>query len=972
MLNKQWLSSVLGFFLWFAGLVVAAQTQWGPWIQTHWDQGSPQNDKCPKDLATLLNSRSVAGCVAIATSQILYYWQYPKQMTFDDRDYNFSQPTSGGDRYKSSGKHGSFFIPDSATERSYPSFSDLNTALSSIEYDGNEDELAALVFGVGVKCRMGYSASGSGANHYTAQNAYLNDFGYGEAKHFVVGASGDWNQCKAIIIDNMKKAKPVQVGIHSDPDRKLSQGGYHSIVADGYRSDDFFHLNIGWGAGSDTWYNLPQFTIWTSSTRFINYDVVDDIIYDISKYYGWSQDGYDQYNRCQTVNAVPTSSVQRVRYNRSGFNFLKGFIIGEGNWTFTTYDPTIINDSYHPKITAVNQYGTLIHNVEITDTNHTISGPIQGINGNVFFGAGDGIYKFRPRDGKVTCVYRDTGNYFFGDSRGHVDNDGYMYFGSDRTRVCLTPSGAFRWRWDVPSGGTMYSGSPVAVDPDRDNVYLGYWKEATQEAVLVCIYRSTGQENYRKTFSSITTSDRGIHSPVVGIDGTIYVSVRTKIYALTPGANSFSEKWVKDKSYARYQPIAIGSDNHLYTEYWTVNGSNYYLTLAKLDYSTGNVIWEKPMPDIGNYSSFLQPVCAGNDVVVFPVHWDSSPEKCQLYTYTNAGALLWTYTLPSTPSCSLAVATNETLNIIKPDGTIIALTDKTDLPANNEGTAANAEYNGMGYADNSPPNSPSSPQPVDGASNQPTSVTLSWTASDPDGHSLKYDIYVCPLVDGSEMTFFPIATGIAQTSYPLDSLAAGVSYQWKVISSDGQATTESPTWTFTTKSSTATLTHTFSNAGYYLISVPFSDTTIADAEALAKGIPNCTIVWYWDALTQSWSGHPKGTIIRNFAVVPGGVYLASVSGAGTFSQEGTWAPVSYAIKTGYNLVSLPNSRQSVTTAEALVQDIPNCTAVWQWNSSTQSWSGHPKGTIIRNFGVSVGQPYLISVTADDAWPATGK
>jgi len=160
----------------------------------------------------------------------------------------------------------------------------------------------------------------------------------------------------------------------------------------------------------------------------------------------------------------------------------------------------------------------------------------------------------------------------------------------------------------------------------------------------------------------------------------------------------------------------------------------------------------------------------------------------------------------------------------------------------------------------------------------------------------------------------------------------------------------------------------FPGAGFSLVSVPFSDTSIADAETLAKGIPNCTAVWYWDAAAQNWSGHPKGTIIRNFAVVPGGVYLASVSGAGTFSQEGTWASVSYAIKKGYNLVSLPNSQQSVTTAEELVQAVANCTAVWQWDTDAQSWYGHPKGTIIKNFDVHVGQPYLINVTADGVWP----
>ncbi|MFA5204935.1 MAG: hypothetical protein WC708_11090, partial [Lentisphaeria bacterium] len=106
---------------------------------------------------------------------------------------------------------------------------------------------------------------------------------------------------------------------------------------------------------------------------------------------------------------------------------------------------------------------------------------------------------------------------------------------------------------------------------------------------------------------------------------------------------------------------------------------------------------------------------------------------------------------------------------------------------------------------------------------------------------------------------------------------------------DGIALDDSQMAQFVTETDprVSTLAMLFPGAGFALVSVPFSDTSITDAETLAKGIPNCTIVWYWDATAQSWLGHPKGTIIRNFAVVPGGVYLASVSGAGTFSQEGT-------------------------------------------------------------------------------------
>jgi len=153
---------------------------------------------------------------------------------------------------------------------------------------------------------------------------------------------------------------------------------------------------------------------------------------------------------------------------------------------------------------------------------------------------------------------------------------------------------------------------------------------------------------------------------------------------------------------------------------------------------------------------------------------------------------------------------------------------------------------------------------------------------------------------------------------------------------------------------TITVTAVFSQglaSGYNLISVPFVGTGIADAESLAQAIQNCTAVWKWDAATQNWIGHPLGGP-NNFAVEPGGAYLASVTAEGVFVCTGLWATPSFALKTGYDLISLPKAKEHLATAEELVQDISNCTAIWKWNASTQSWVGHPPGGP-NNFAVEV-------------------
>jgi hypothetical protein len=157
------------------------------------------------------------------------------------------------------------------------------------------------------------------------------------------------------------------------------------------------------------------------------------------------------------------------------------------------------------------------------------------------------------------------------------------------------------------------------------------------------------------------------------------------------------------------------------------------------------------------------------------------------------------------------------------------------------------------------------------------------------------------------------------------------------------------------------------SAPYKVVGIPYEGTGIGDAQSLVQSVPNCTAAWAWDAVSQTWSGYEPGGA-NNFAVVPGGAYLVEVTATGTFECAGTaWATPLFGLGAGYNLITLPKSKEAVTTAEALAQDIPNCTAVWRWDAETQTWNGHPTGGP-NNFAVEVGLPYLIHVSAEGMWP----
>ena len=97
---------------------------------------------------------------------------------------------------------------------------------------------------------------------------------------------------------------------------------------------------------------------------------------------------------------------------------------------------------------------------------------------------------------------------------------------------------------------------------------------------------------------------------------------------------------------------------------------------------------------------------------------------------------------------------------------------------------------------------PSYPYPADGAmdldSLVPNGITLTWNGGDPDGDDVIYDLYF--EADNPEPVNM-IASGLTTNSFQLSSslLEFETHYYWKVVSSDGNLTKESPVWEFWTE-----------------------------------------------------------------------------------------------------------------------------------------------------------------------------
>nr|HPI18623.1 hypothetical protein [Mesotoga sp.] len=95
---------------------------------------------------------------------------------------------------------------------------------------------------------------------------------------------------------------------------------------------------------------------------------------------------------------------------------------------------------------------------------------------------------------------------------------------------------------------------------------------------------------------------------------------------------------------------------------------------------------------------------------------------------------------------------------------------------------------------NQPPAKPSSPNPANNSSDIAVSITLSWNCSDPDGDSLKYDVYF-----GESSNPSKVASGITTKSYNPGNLQNGKDYYWKIVAIDAKgATTQGDVWKFRT------------------------------------------------------------------------------------------------------------------------------------------------------------------------------
>jgi len=95
---------------------------------------------------------------------------------------------------------------------------------------------------------------------------------------------------------------------------------------------------------------------------------------------------------------------------------------------------------------------------------------------------------------------------------------------------------------------------------------------------------------------------------------------------------------------------------------------------------------------------------------------------------------------------------------------------------------------------NNPPNTPTNPDPTNGSTNIPINKKLTWTGGDPNGDTVKYDVYF-----GLTNPPAKVSSNQSTTSYITGTMNQNTTYYWRIVSWDKfSAKTMGPLWQFKT------------------------------------------------------------------------------------------------------------------------------------------------------------------------------
>ncbi|MDR1760030.1 MAG: thiol protease/hemagglutinin PrtT [Fibrobacter sp.] len=243
-------------------------------IQTYWDQWTPYNYLTP----VIGSDSTYTGCVATTMSQLMYYHQYPQEISvpipaYVTRNSKISVPSANTGRFVydwASMQKSYGFYPDSLGNY----IDQEGTRYSKQEYTDSEARaVAALMYHTGASVEMDYGTGSSGAYSLDVPQAMPRYFDYDESVRFIskdglyirpsdyleIG-SGTWAPSNDSILpyiweDILRMQIDSLLPVFYAGNSQDGSSG-HAFVLDGYNTNGKFHFNWGWSGSYNGWFVL--------------------------------------------------------------------------------------------------------------------------------------------------------------------------------------------------------------------------------------------------------------------------------------------------------------------------------------------------------------------------------------------------------------------------------------------------------------------------------------------------------------------------------------------------------------------------------------------------------------------------------------------------------------------------------------------------------------------------------------------
>lgn len=342
-----------------------------------WNQGKYYNDSCPeaKD-AAYLGYHTYAGCVTCPMSQIMRKWKWPE--------------TGEGD-HTSTGKPDTLYVNFIKTNYDWANMPVALTDVHGVLLEGiTETQRRAvnqLIYHAGVAVNMRYNASGSSAYSEDVATALLNFFKYSDELSFekLVYNADQIALWKVKLRSSLNHGYPMY---YSGATTTVG----HAFVCDGYRSDNYFHINWGYSGNMNSYFAIGALNYNPSS----QYNAANDAIFNIhprgttTTFVITAASINDEYG---TVEKTGTGGAIESSYLTEGFYTLNV----NGGWDAGKDNETAIK----PNEGILVQATSLANDQTLTVTNVT--------TGYVEPGSGDGELQIFDVTGRMVSTQHISG-----------------------------------------------------------------------------------------------------------------------------------------------------------------------------------------------------------------------------------------------------------------------------------------------------------------------------------------------------------------------------------------------------------------------------------------------------------------------------------------------------------------------------------------------------------------------------------